>query len=158
MGFLSRFSTKKELDTVQDLEKELESAVKSAQAEFIALVGIKGKLKGLEIVNAIKKDSVVNLPKLKRYVAKLVELYLRLETLQLISQDARNKLQYFQLYYAEQVNFCLIPILGNDKFIIVAMASNISKVLKSLEREKVNDKLNQLFPPKSSDFEESSIA
>jgi len=91
---------------------------------------------------------------LKGYVAKLVEVYLRLESLQLISQDVRNSLQYFQLYYAEQLNFCLIPILGNDKFIIVSMAPNISKVLKSLEREKVNDKLNQLFPPKSSDFAE----
>jgi hypothetical protein len=153
MGFLSRFSSKKELETVQDLEKELESTVKNAQAEFIALVGIKGKLKGLDVVNVIKKDSEVDLPKLKRYVAKLVEVYLRIESLQLISQDEGNSLQYFQLFYSEQLNFCIIPILGNDKFVIVTVAPNVSKILKSLQREKVNDKLNQLFPPKSSDFE-----
>ncbi len=153
MGFLSHFSSKKELETVQDLEKELESMVKSSQAEFIALVGIKGKLKGLDVVNVINKDSRVNLHTLKRYVAKLVEVFLRIDTLQLISQEEGNSLQFFQLCYSEQLNFCIIPILGNDKFIIVAVAPNISKVLKSLQKEKVNDKLNQLFPPKSSDFE-----
>ncbi len=153
MGFLSRFSSKKELETVQDLEKELESTVRSAQAEFIALVGIKGKLKGLDVVNVINKDSEVKLPTMKRYVAKLVEVYLRIETLQLNAQDEGNPLQFFQLYYSEQLNFCVVPILGNDRFIIVSVAPNISKVLKSLQKEKVNEKLNQLFPPKSSDFE-----
>ncbi len=153
MGFLSRFSSKKELETVQDLESELESTLKSTQAEFIALVGIKGKLKGLDVVNVIKQDSEVNLPTLKRYVAKLVEVYLRIESLQLIAQDGGNSLQFFQLYYSEKLNFCIIPILGNDRFIIVTVAPNVSKVLKSLQKEKVNERLNQLFPPKSSDFE-----
>ncbi len=94
MGFLSRFSSKKELETVQDLEKELESTVKTSQAEFIALVGIKGKLKGLDVVNVINKDSTVSLPTLKRYAAKLVEVYLRIDTLQLISQAEGNSLQF----------------------------------------------------------------
>jgi hypothetical protein len=153
MGFLSRFSSKKELETAKDLENELESTVKNTQAEFIALVGIKGKLKGLDVVNVIKKDSEVNLPKLKRYVAKLVEVYLRIESLQLIAQEEGNSLQYFQLFYSEQLNFCIIPIPSNDRFVIITVVPNISKVLKSFEKQKINDKLNQLFPQKSSDFE-----
>ncbi len=153
MGFLSRFSSKKELETIQDIEKELELTVKNAQAEFIALVGIKGKLKGLDVVNFIKPDSEVNLHTMKRYAAKLVEVYLRVVNLQLTTQEEGNSLQYFQLYYAEQLNFCVIPILGNDRFIIIAVAPNIAKLLKSLQKEKVNEKLNQLIPPKSNDFE-----
>jgi hypothetical protein len=148
MGFMDRFFSKKELEKVQDLEREFENIVKNAQADFIALVGISGKAKGLDIINVLSPNPNVDATQLKRYAAKLVEVYLRLQSLELVSSEVDTPLQYFQLNYTEQLNFCLIPIPGNDLFVLIAVSPNITKILKSLEKEKVHDKLNQLFPPK----------
>ena len=155
MGFLDRFFSKKELEKVQDLEREFENIVKSTQADFIALVGIHGKAKGLEIINVMAPQPAVDSNQLKRYVAKLVEVFLRLESLELVARDAGTPLQYFQLNYTDELNFCLIPIPSNNLFVLVTVAPNLAKVLKSLEKEKVHDKLNQLFPPKENKLEES---
>lgn len=141
----SRWFSKKEMDTLAELEKFIQSILKKVNASFIGIVGLKGKFKGLDILSVVDKDCIYDKAAIKRFHAKLAEYYLRTNTLSLFPDDIKNTLQMISYTYTSNMEFHIIPFMSNDLFIMTVANGNLIRLWN--EMEKIESSLKILQPP-----------
>lgn len=134
MGILSRLFSRQELATAEELEKILASIQKNSQSHYVALVGLKGKVKGLEVVTVQDKKVEVDEREFRRYAAKLAELYLRLSSLELVPRDRAPAPVFLRVYYTEDLDFYVLPVGGTEGFIVIALGSTETRLVKYLQK------------------------
>jgi hypothetical protein len=145
----ARFFSKKDLETIELLTQQFENLLKKSDAQYLALMGIKGKIKGLDIITVIDPKCNFDKEELKRINAKQVENYVRTVNLELVSEERNKFLQYIEYYYAEDMQFYIIRIPNNEQFIITALNCNMGKVLKNID--KIHATILQINQPKETD-------
>jgi hypothetical protein len=138
---------KKEMETIGELEAYIQSILKKVEADFISIVGLKGKFKGLDILTVVDKDTPMEKNDIKRLNAKLAEYYLRTLTLNLLPETQHIPLHFISYYYTDQLQFHIIPFSGNDLFFMTTKNGNREKILKNLE--KIENSLKILRPIES---------
>jgi hypothetical protein len=142
MGILTRLFSKKVLETLEQVNQQIAGLLKKSDAKFVSLMGLRGKIKGLEIITVVDEKFPEDTQLIKRYNAKLVESYLRFQSLELMADDSGKKLQYTSYYYDEIHHFYAIPVENSDWFLITACTANIMKIIKNLD--KITELLQQL--------------
>ena len=135
MGILSRiFSKKEELETLELIDNQMDALLKKSGANFMSLVGIKGKVKGLEILTVLNSNCKLETKDIRLFNAKLAEYFLRNQKLDLYTGPNAKPMQYAHYYYADDAEFYIIPLEQSTTFVITAMNGNIEKVIKNLEK------------------------
>lgn len=139
MGILSRLFSKQDKAALTALEDHLLQILNRSNADFVSIVGVEGKVKGLDIVYQLRENGSVTQKDMKRINAKLVELYRRVHELSIYDhEDTFDSLEYRH----KQINLCLFPIPGVSKFIVTASPKHSNRVLKEMTQIRV--KLYQL--------------
>ncbi|MHA1732296.1 MAG: hypothetical protein ACTSU5_10145 [Promethearchaeota archaeon] len=136
MGRLSRIFSKKDLETLEQTRKQFEALVKKTGSRFISLVGIAGKVKGMDVISALNPDSAYERNDVRRFHAKLAEAYLRFSSLELVPNDGTHDLRFVMYSYTGGLEFFVVPIPGSEKFVLVTLTSRqgIAKVLKVVDQ------------------------
>ncbi|MCF2138680.1 MAG: hypothetical protein K9W44_01330 [Candidatus Lokiarchaeota archaeon] len=132
MGILSRLFPKQEQEALKRLEQQFEDTLNKSKSKFICLVGIKGKIKGLDIIYVNESKIDFDKKEMQKINGRLVELYLRYQSLAFSRNEDSSPLQTIIYYFNKNDQICIFLIEGNDKFIITAQTSNPSKILKDL--------------------------
>ena len=131
MGFLSKFFSKQSEAALKLLEQQLETSLDKSNADFISVVGIQGKIKGLDIIYTLNTRGEITLKEMKRINAKLVELYKRYNDLALFSEEQEKFLDIIE-YKFKTMSVCIFPIEGNEKFILTTATSYPNRILKDM--------------------------
>jgi hypothetical protein len=131
MGFLSKFFSKQSEAALKLLEQQLQSSLNKSNAEFISIVGMQGKIKGLDIIYVLNLNGNFPLKEMKRINAKLVELYKRYNELALFEKGKEKILKIIEFRYKTQ-SICVFPIEGNEKFILTALSRHPNRILKDM--------------------------
>jgi len=134
MGILSKFFSKQEIEVIKDLENHMDSTIKRTQSDFLALVGVSGKIKGLEIITLQGVKIDLDSKQIRRYNAKLAEYYIRYNTIQLISDDDLEKLQYITYNFGEKTQITIFPIEGSQSMTLTAQSNHPKRILKDISK------------------------
>ncbi len=134
MGILSKFFSKQEIEVIKDLENHMDSTIKRTQSDFLALVGVSGKIKGLEIITLQGVKTDLDSKQIRRYNAKLAEYYIRYNTIQLISDDDLEKLQYITYNFGEKTQITIFPIEGSQSMTLTAQSNHPKRILKDISK------------------------
>lgn len=135
MGILSRiFSKKEEIETLELIDNQMDSLLKKSGANFMSLVGIKGKVKGLELLTVTNSNCRLETKDIRLFNAKLAEYFLRNQKLVLFTGSNAKAMQYAHYYYGEDSEFYIIPLEQSTTFIVTSMNGNIEKVIKNMEK------------------------
>lgn len=137
MGILSKFFSKQEIEAIKELELQFESTLKKSQSSFLALVGVSGKIKGLEIMSVFSEKFLEDHKQAKRYNAKLSEYFIRYQVLKLLPDEEENPLKYISYNFGERKNFVIFPVEGNESFIITGQTPHPEKILKDILRFRI---------------------
>lgn len=100
-------------------------------------MGIKGKIKGLDIIYVYKSPENFDKKEMQRINGRLVELYFRYQSLAFTHNEESNPLQMINFYFTDSEQVCIFPIEGNDRFILTAQTANPEKILKDLIKIRV---------------------
>lgn len=146
MSFCSKLFSKKEIETIEALHKEFESLLKKVSADFIILVGLTGKIKGMDIINVTNKNDSFGFKQLKLFAAKSVEFFSRFKALEFMPDELSEPVKYITFYYNTELCFHVIPIPDNDSFVIIALNSQPLKILSNLK--KICELISVLKPEK----------
>ncbi len=146
---LKKLFSKKDLQTFDKLGKEFESVLKKSKSTFLSLVGVGGKVKGLELVVCIDEDSGLSKKDVQRINVKLVEYYLRFQSLPIkinSSSDPEDEfvlpLKHVCYSFGESHKYYIIPLELNNTLIVTARTPDIDKILKQIHR--ISQLLSQL--------------
>ncbi|WP_457557266.1 hypothetical protein [Candidatus Harpocratesius sp.] len=137
MGILSRLFPKQEQEALRCLEQQFEDTLHRSKSKFISLVGIKGKIKGLDIIYVNDSKFDFDKKEMQRINGRLVELYFRYQNLAFPRKDDSPHLQTIIYYFSDTDQICIFLIEGNDKFIVTAQTANPSKILKDLMKIRI---------------------
>jgi hypothetical protein len=144
MSFFSKFFSKKQLETIEILKNQFIDLTKKSQSDFLSLVGITGRMKGLDIISTLGEKSEYSVKDVKRFNAKLTEYYIRYQSLSLFGKDSNKFLQKISYEFSKELGFHILPIDGSNQFVITTLTKNIDKIEKELINIRVNlFKLNQ---------------
>ncbi|MHA1672306.1 MAG: hypothetical protein ACTSYI_01635 [Promethearchaeota archaeon] len=138
MGILSRLFSKQDEEALKRLEKQLNSIVTKSHATWVCIVGIKGKIKGLDIVNYIDPNQNIEKKEIQRINGRLVELYSRYQSLEFSRGSSSAPLQIINYYFSEGEQICIFPIEGNDQFIVTTQTQNPSRILKEVLKIRID--------------------
>ena len=132
----AKFFGKKGKETVEILNNQFDSLRKNTQATFIALVGLKGNIKGQPIISTIDDNCEFDKTQIKRFQVKLTEMYFRFKVLDLIPSSIDQQLQSIQFDYGSKLQFSIVtvPEQKSETFLVVALTTNIPKLLKGIEK------------------------
>ncbi|MBD3351448.1 MAG: hypothetical protein GF364_08170 [Candidatus Lokiarchaeota archaeon] len=140
MSFWSRF-LKKDLKTIELLQKDLDSIMGKTSSEFMGIVGLMGKIKGLDLVSSISDSCKYDHKQVKGIYAKMIEAYLRFKNLN-FNPGNNLSLQYMSFEYNMGASFCVIPFSNRDDVAIVTLTQNIQKIQKKMDN--ISDLLKKL--------------
>nr|MDO8110727.1 hypothetical protein [Candidatus Sigynarchaeota archaeon] len=146
MSFWSKLFSKKDLEAIDALQKEFEALLKKSDADFICLVGLTGNIKGINIINAVGKNETFGAKQMKMFAAKGVEFFSRFKALEFIPAEFEDPVKAIKFYYNEKLSFYIIPIPGNDTFVILALNAHALKIIGNMDR--IYSLINQLKPEK----------
>ena len=135
MSFWTKFFRKEDVPEIQKLEGELASIQKKSDAEFLILVGLSGKLKGLDIL--IVKDSKRSTfqdRQLKSFAAKGAEFVTRFKALEFVPTEIGEPARVIKFYYNSNMQFYLFPIIENTGFMLMAYNCIAVRVLKDISK------------------------
>ena len=107
--------------------------MRKSDAEFIVLVGLTGKIKGLDIINVVGKKESISAKQMKMFAAKGVEFFSRFKALEFIPDEFGDPVKVIRFYYNEKLSLYIIPIPGNDSFMIMALNANPLKIIAGLD-------------------------
>lgn len=138
MGILSRLFSKQDEEALKRLEKQFKQTIQKSSGLWISLVGLKGKTKGLEIVNCIDPSISDKKKDIQRINGRLVELYTRYQSLEFPRRPEDPAIQSINYYFSEKEQICIFPIEGNDQFIVTANTQNPSKILKDILKIRID--------------------
>ncbi len=144
MGLLSRIFSKKDLETLESTRKQFEALLKKTTSKFISLVGITGKVKGMDIITVADPEAGFEKNEVRRYHAKLAESHIRFTNLGLMPPDDERKLRMVMYSYTGDTEFFVVPIPGNDEFVIITLTTRqgITKIMKIVDQ--IGITLNQI--------------
>lgn len=134
----SRLFSKKDTPQIEQLNKELENLLKKSNSEFITVVGINGKIKGLDIMTvASNKQSMFGAKQIKRFAAKAAEFFLRFKMLEFMPPEVESPVKGIRFYYNKEMSFFIVPVttsfvLLTYNSIGIRVVNNINKVREIL--------------------------
>ena len=138
MEKLRKYFGKKDEAAFKALEHQFSSTLRRSDAEFLSLVGVEGRTKGIDIIHILAEDAQVSRHQMKLINAKLVELFIRYKTLNFIPPNVnKGELEVIEYKFQNQ-SFCIYPIHGNSKFVITANAKNQERIKKDITKIRVN--------------------
>mgnify|MGYP006282265257 CR=1 FL=1 len=131
MSFLGRIFGRNNLQITEKLEKKIDSIRGKSKASFLALVGLTGKIKGLNVATSVNDSSELEENEIKRLCAKIAEAYIRSKMLKLRSGDETN-LSYIQFRYTDSKSYWIFPLYPSEEFAIIAQEANPFKIIDRL--------------------------
>lgn len=153
MSFWTKFFKKEDVPEIQQLEAELASALKKAEGDFLILVGLSGKLKGLDIITVRDgKKSPFQDRQLKSFAAKGAEFLTRFKALDFMPVEIGEPARVIKFYYNRDMQFYIFPIPGNQSFMLISYNCIAVRILKDLA--KVLPILDKIRPPDKDDKDE----
>ncbi|MHA1263952.1 MAG: hypothetical protein ACTSRS_01855 [Candidatus Helarchaeota archaeon] len=123
MGILSKIKdlfSRKSIETVKEFEVEFHKLLKKTDSEVIALMGTKGKIKGLPLIYASQEGV-----KFRKYIAKLAEL---VAPIQFLYEDKIMK--DIIIRYIDS-SLYLRPIMPNISFFVISAPQGNLELLQS---------------------------
>ena len=138
----SRFFGKKDILTIEVLTNQFESILKKSNSYFISLVGVQGKIKGLDIITVRDDYCEFDKNEIKKFIVKLTEFYLRFKSLDFFQDNSKKTMRFINFNYGDLQQFAIIPIPDNSQFIIVCLTQSVFKIISNLE--KLNKTIAQL--------------
>ncbi|MHA1699253.1 MAG: hypothetical protein ACTSWN_10475 [Promethearchaeota archaeon] len=136
MSFWSRIFSRKQLETIELVRKELNTLFKKSDASFIGLAGLSGKIKGMDIITVHdeKRKEFFIKKELKRYIAKGVEILLRFQALGFSPPENTQDLKFINIHYKRDFQFHLIPIPNNPFFALITMNCQPLKIFNNWKK------------------------
>jgi len=116
MGVFSRlkdFFSKKSIDSLKEVEQELNKLQKKSNSEIIALLGIHGRLKGLPLIYISKNET-----DLRRISAQLTELLKPLKNIY-----SQREIQDIIIRYMDSILYYR-PLMKNVSFFAIVPHKN----------------------------------
>jgi hypothetical protein len=150
MSFWSKFFKKEDVPQIQQLEAELGSILKKAEGDFLILVGLVGKLKGLDIITLKdgKKTSFQD-RQLKSFAAKGAEFLTRFKVLDFMPAEIGEPARVIKFYYNRDMQFYIFPLPTNPAFMLMSYNCIAVHVLKDID--KILPILDRIRPPEKED-------
>ncbi|MHA1684478.1 MAG: hypothetical protein ACTSUE_26305 [Promethearchaeota archaeon] len=141
MSFWGKIFSKKDEPHIKQLETELDSVLKKSNSEFIVLVGLSGKIKGIDIITVKnQKQRSFGEKQIKKFAAKGAEFYTRFKSLDFMPDEFGESARVIKFYYNTNMQFYLIPI--TDSFMLFSYNSVAIRILNNLD--KIRDILNNI--------------
>ncbi len=155
MSFWMKFFKKEDVPEIQQLEAELASVLKKAEGDFLILVGLSGKLKGLDIIT-VKDGKKMSFQdrQLKSFAAKGAEFLTRFKALDFIPAEIDEPAKVIKFYYNRDMQFYIFPIPGNQAFMLMSYNCIAVRILKDMA--KVLPILDKIRPPERDDMDEKT--
>lgn len=132
MSFLARIFGRDDTQSAEKLEKKIKTIRDKSKSTFVALIGLSGKVKGLNVITSITEGCPFDETEIKRLCAKIAEAYLRFKKLDLRSKEDIN-LSFLHFRYYDLKSFWIFPLYPNEEFAIVAQGPSYSKIIDRLE-------------------------
>jgi hypothetical protein len=150
-----KFFKKEDVPEIQHLEAELGSMLKKSEGDFLILVGLSGKLKGLDIITIRdSKKSGFQDRQLKSFAAKGAEFLTRFKALEFMPADIGEPARVIKFYYNRDMQFYIFPIPNNQFFMLISYNCIAVRILKDMA--KVLPILDKIRPPERDEKDEKS--
>jgi hypothetical protein len=134
MSFFSRLFNKKDIPRLEKLKNELETIAKKSNSEFLMLVGLSGKIKGLPVIKIHGKGQSFSEKQLRRFAARGAEFLLRYRPLELMPEEIGDPVRVLKFYYNSGLSFYVFPVPGIESFMLMALNATAIKILNNLDK------------------------
>jgi hypothetical protein len=150
MSFWVKFFKKEDVQEIQKLETELGTILRKSEGDFLILVGLVGKIKGLDIITVKDgKKTTFQDRQLKLFAAKGAEFLTRFKALEFMPAEIGEPARVIKFYYNRDMQFYIFPLLDNPAFTLMSYNCIAVRVLKELAR--IRPILDKIRPPEKED-------